>query len=67
MIRQIRSYPLLAGDRGQPPVDLQALSQVLVHLSRLPFEYPEIAEVDLNPVFVSPQGAVVGDARVILG
>ena len=38
---------------------------MLVNFSRLPFRYPEIAEVDLNPVFVLPKGLVVGDVRVI--
>jgi acetyltransferase len=65
MIREIRSFPLLAGVRGQPPSDLGALVEVLVNLSRLPFRYPEILEIDLNPVFVFARGVVVGDVRVI--
>ena len=37
----------------------------MVRVSELPFRYPEIAELDLNPVFAWPDGAVVGDVRVI--
>ena len=65
MIREIRSFPILQGVRGQPPRDLDALAETLVNFSRLPFRYPEIAEVDLNPVFLLPKGLVVGDVRVI--
>jgi acyl-CoA synthetase (NDP forming) len=65
MIRELRSYPLLAGARGQEPVDLDGLANLLVAVSRMPFLYPEIGEMDLNPVFVSAKGAVVGDVRVI--
>ena len=41
------------------------LADVLVNFSQLPFRYPEIGEVDLNPVFLFSQGLVVGDVRVI--
>ncbi len=65
MIREIKSSPLLQGIRGQPPRDLDALADVLVNFSQLPFRYPEIGEVDLNPVFIFSEGLVVGDVRVI--
>jgi acetyltransferase len=65
MIREIRSFPILKGARGQAPRDLDALAEALVDFSQLPFRYPEIAEIDLNPVFVLSKGLVVGDARVI--
>ena len=67
MIHEIASFPLLKGIRGQPPCDLDALADVLVTFSRLPFRYPQIGEVDLNPVFLFPEGEglVVGDVRVI--
>jgi acyl-CoA synthetase (NDP forming) len=65
MIREIRSLPILEGARGQPRCDLDALADMLVNFSRLPFRYPEIVELDLNPVFVFPKGVVVGDVRVI--
>lgn len=65
MLREVRTFPILEGIRGQPGCDLQALAETLVTFSRLPFLYPEIAEIDLNPVFALPHGLVVGDARVI--
>ena len=65
MIRSIRAFPILAGARGQKPCDLAALAELVARVSELPFRYPEIAELDLNPVFAGPDGAVVGDVRVI--
>jgi acetyltransferase len=65
MIRSIHGYPILTGIRGQPPGDLDALADVLVNFSQLPFRYPEIVEVDLNPVFVRSDGVLVGDVRII--
>jgi acetate---CoA ligase (ADP-forming) len=65
MIHSLRSFPILAGARGQQPCDLDALADVLVKVSELPFRYPEIAELDLNPVFAGPDAAVAGDVRVI--
>ncbi len=52
MIQEIRSLPLLQGARGQEPVDLDALADLLVKFSQFPFLYPELGEVDLNPVFL---------------
>jgi acetyltransferase len=65
MIQEIRSFSLLQGARGQAPRDLEALAELLVKFSWLPFQYPELDEVDLNPVFLLSQGLVVGDVRVI--
>jgi acetyltransferase len=65
MIRSLRGYGILAGARGQKPLDLPALADVIVRVSELPFAYPEIAELDLNPVFASPAGAVAGDVRIL--
>jgi acetyl coenzyme A synthetase (ADP forming)-like protein len=66
MIRAIRGYRLLAGYRGQPAVDLPALEEVLLRISRLVEELPEISEVDLNPIFALPagQGCRIADARI---
>jgi acetyltransferase len=65
MIREIRSIAILKGIRGQAPRDLEALAETLVNFSRLPLRYPEIAEMDLNPVFLLSKGLMVGDVRVI--
>ena len=65
MIREITSFPLLRGTRGQQACDLDALADALVELSQLPFRYPDIEEADLNPVFLLPKGLLVGDVRII--
>ncbi|MHB8114460.1 MAG: acetate--CoA ligase family protein, partial [Bellilinea sp.] len=65
MIHEIRGIKLLQGARGKPPYDLAALAQTLATFSRLPFIYPQISELDLNPVFLRTDGLVVGDVRVI--
>jgi acyl-CoA synthetase (NDP forming) len=67
LIKGIKTYPLLAGVRGEAPADLGALAEMLVKFSELPFIYPQLAEADLNPVFVYEQGAVAADARLIAG
>jgi acetyl coenzyme A synthetase (ADP forming)-like protein len=66
MVRSIRGYRLLQGYRGHPPADLESIQEMLLRLSRLVEELPEISEVDLNPVFVLPpgRGCQIVDARV---
>ncbi len=66
MIQQIKGYPVLAGYRGQPPVDMNALADCLLAVAGLAEENPKIVEIDLNPVFAYPQGALVADARIIM-
>ena len=65
MIAEIRAFPILKGIRGERPRDVDALADLLVAVSRLPFLYPDLRELDLNPVFLLPEGLVVGDARLI--
>ncbi len=65
MIQGIRGFALLQGARGRKPADLPALAQAIARLSRLPFLYPAIQEVDLNPVFLLEKGLVVGDVRIL--
>jgi acetyl coenzyme A synthetase (ADP forming)-like protein len=64
MIRSLASFPLLDGFRGAPKADVDALEDVLLRVSTLVEAHPEVAEMDGNPVIVSPRGAVVVDARV---
>lgn len=66
MITSLRSWPLLQGWRGRPPVDVDRLIEVLMRLSYLVADYPEIKELDVNPLLVTPTGAIALDARVVL-
>jgi len=66
MIREIKGYPLLEGYRGQEPVDVSNLEELLVKVSRFVEQNPEVKELDLNPIFAYSDGAVAVDARVIL-
>ena len=65
MVREIQAYPLLAGARGQESRDISALVDLLVKVSRLMVERPDICELDLNPLRVYRQGLLVLDARVL--
>jgi acyl-CoA synthetase (NDP forming) len=66
MIREIRGYRLLQGYRGHPPADVKAIQEVLLRVSRMVEDIPEIRELDLNPIFALPpgQGCSVVDARI---
>ncbi|HTW20043.1 MAG TPA: GNAT family N-acetyltransferase [Mycobacteriales bacterium] len=65
-IEALRAAPLLFGYRGTPPVDVAALEDVLLRVGQLATDLPQLAELDLNPVIVSPQGAVAVDVKVRL-
>jgi acetate---CoA ligase (ADP-forming) len=66
MVHKIKGYRLLTGYRGQPAVDLKAIEEVLLRVSRMVEEIPEISELDLNPVFALPEGhgCRIVDARI---
>jgi acyl-CoA synthetase (NDP forming) len=66
MIREIKGFKLLTGFRGRPAADLAALEQMLVSVSRFVEDNPGITELDLNPVFARPDGAVAVDARIVV-
>lgn len=66
MITEIKGYEILKGIRGEPPRDIQAIEEVLMKVSKLTMENPEINEIDLNPIFVFEKGLQVIDARMIL-
>jgi acetyltransferase len=66
MIGEIRAHPLLGALRGRPAADVEGLALVIVRVSQLMAERPEIAELDLNPVFALARGAAVADARIVL-
>jgi acetyltransferase len=67
-VRAIRTYPLLQGVRGEPPADIAAAEEVILRVSQLVMDFPEIVEMDINPLVVNNRGAgaVVLDARIIL-
>jgi acyl-CoA synthetase (NDP forming)/GNAT superfamily N-acetyltransferase len=65
-LRGLRLWPLLAGHRGSAPADVAALVRVLVAVSTLAVEVPEVQELDLNPVVVSASGCALVDARLRL-
>jgi acetate---CoA ligase (ADP-forming) subunit beta len=66
MITGLKAYALLKGYRNTPPADIDALAQIIVNVSKLLTDYPEIAELDLNPVMAYAKGANTVDARIIL-
>ena len=66
MIAGLRAAALLSGYRGAPPLDVAALAELVAVVSELAVAVPEIAELDLNPVFVSASGALAADARCTL-
>lgn len=66
MIRDIRSYPLLRGVRGEPPVNFKAIEDILLTMSQLAVDFPDIYEAEFNPVLVDHDGAIVADVRVTL-
>jgi acyl-CoA synthetase (NDP forming) len=66
MIREIKGYPLLEGYRGQEPVDVGYLEELILKVSSFVEQHPEVAELDLNPIFAYKDGAVAVDARVLL-
>jgi acyl-CoA synthetase (NDP forming) len=66
MVQDIRGYGLLKGYRGYPRADIAAIEEMLLRVSRLVEEVPEIAELDLNPVIALPpgKGCLAIDARI---
>lgn len=69
MIQEIKGYPVLAGIRGAPPADVEALVGIIQKVGQLAHEFPEITELDINPIFTfdAGKGAVAADARIVIG
>ncbi|MHB1523108.1 MAG: acetate--CoA ligase family protein [Candidatus Dormibacteria bacterium] len=67
MLDRVGFAPWLRGSRGRPAVDTKALAELIVAVSHLIDENPEISEVDLNPVLVDQSGVMAVDVRVLLG
>lgn len=66
MVKEIKGYPLLTGIRGEKPRDIDIIKDVIVRISRMAIDNPEIKEVDINPIIVHEKGASVVDARIII-
>lgn len=69
MIQEIKGYPVLAGIQRAPPADINALVDIIQKVGQLAHEFPEITEINLNPIFAfdDGKGAVTADARIVLG
>jgi len=65
MIREIKGYALLAGARGRPPADLDALADSLVAMSRFGAAHGEVTSAEINPFIALPQGGVAVDALIM--
>ena len=67
LLRSLRAAPMLDGVRGRPAVDVAAAARAVVALGDAMAAHPEIAELEINPLLVTPHGAIALDARVALG
>jgi acetyltransferase len=68
MVRETKAGQLLAGQRGRQAADINAVADCIVHLSQLALDFPQIQEVEVNPLLVLPQGqgAIALDGRAVL-
>ncbi|WP_460449275.1 acetate--CoA ligase family protein [Alsobacter sp. SYSU BS001988] len=66
MLNSIKAQEMLNGVRGSEPVDRAALAKILVNVSALLEDFPQISELDLNPVFATSKGATAVDARIVV-
>ena len=66
MLDSIQAAEILRGVRGSEPVSRDALATLIVNVSQLVNDFPEISELDLNPVFATAKGATAADVRVVL-
>jgi acyl-CoA synthetase (NDP forming) len=66
MLETLKIYPILKGSRGQAGVNISALADTMVKLSQLAVDYPQIQELDLNPVLADSQGCWCVDCRIVL-
>ncbi len=65
MLENLKIYPLLKGYRGSKPKNIERLIEIMIRLSYLAADYPEIAELDINPLILTPDDAIALDARII--
>ena len=66
MLESLKSWPLLQGYRGKPGANIDRLIEIIMRFSYLVADYPEIKELDINPLLVTPENVVALDARVVV-
>jgi succinyl-CoA synthetase beta subunit len=68
MVQQIQAYPLLAGARGRQPRDVEAVVDAILRLSQLAVDFPQLQEIDINPLIVQDagKGCVAVDVKMVL-
>jgi acetyltransferase len=66
MLKSLKIYPLLLGYRGSKPKNIDKLIEVMIRLSYLAADYPEIEELDINPLIVTPTDVIALDARIVV-
>jgi acetyltransferase len=66
MLESLKSWPLLRGYRGKPGANIDRLIEIIMRFSYLVADYPEIKELDINPLLVTPEDVIALDARVVI-
>ncbi|MBN1880287.1 GNAT family N-acetyltransferase [bacterium] len=66
MLESLKAWPLLRGFRGKPPVNLDRLLEIIMRLSYLVADFPEVKELDINPLLATADDVIAMDARLIL-
>ena len=66
MLESLKSWPLLRGYRGRPGANIDRLIEIIMRFSYLVADYPEIEELDINPLLVTPEDVIALDARVVV-
>jgi acetyltransferase len=66
MMEQTRAWTLLQGYRNRPPADMERLEEMIIRLSQMLIDFPQIAELDMNPVLIKDGKAVAVDARILV-
>ncbi|HEY4695315.1 MAG TPA: acetate--CoA ligase [Candidatus Hydromicrobium sp.] len=69
MIEEVKTTSLLKGARGEDPSDIESIIEIILKVSQLVMDFPEIVEMDINPLFVKKQGegSIAGDVRIRIG
>lgn len=66
LMRETKAYSLIKGYRNRPPADMAQLEEMIVRLSQLLIDFPEIAELDMNPVLIKDGESIAVDARILV-